>query len=101
MTEVAEGSTHVGVRVAWRTGTKNFRESTHRSCATAFQLFLSPSRLGSPRIATLPVPRRRAAGACYRHRLHHLVCGGRAFGAGRSIVLGRLRLLFYGAYLLS
>src|SRR3984893_10905390 len=46
MTEVAEGSTHVGVRVAWRTGTKNFRESTHRSCATAFQSFRSRSRLG-------------------------------------------------------
>src|ERR1700674_3182732 len=32
--------------VAWRTGTENFRESTHRSCATAFQSFPSRSRLG-------------------------------------------------------
>ena len=48
----------------------------------------------------LPVPRRGTAGSYCGHRPHHLVCRNWAFRAGRSIVLGLLRLLLYGAALL-
>src|ERR1700723_3540248 len=51
-------------------------------------------------ISTLPVPRRRTAGSDYRHRLHHLVRGRRAFRAVRSVVRDKLRLFFPGAVLL-
>src|SRR6202043_422796 len=55
---------------------------------------------GGVRSATLPVARRGTAGSHGGDRLHPLVRRSRAFGAGHSIVLGRLRLLFCGAYLL-
>src|ERR1700686_1503576 len=55
---------------------------------------------GGVRIATLSVPRSRAAGSYHRHRLHHLVRRSRAFRAGRSVVFGQFRLSLYRAALL-
>src|ERR1700740_1087742 len=55
---------------------------------------------GGVRIAAFPVSRRGSAGLYRGDRLHYLVRRSRAFRAGRSIMLGLLRLLLYRAALL-
>jgi hypothetical protein len=98
MTELAEGSTHVGVRRSLAYWNQEFQRLHSPILRYGFSVVSVAIALGLAfalqyykfRDVELPV-------LTVAHRLHNLVCRRGPFRAGRSIVRSLLRLLLYGA----